>query len=242
MALPAQLLVVSPDSIVLQAAQRGVQALGHSSFVANSLAQARRVLARVRVDLICLDSVLPADELERFWRAIRGGERGAAPPVVVFGPPSAQLVSSRLPVFFERQRDGFVAKPVDARELARELTRVLAGRPRRARGPELLRVGSVALDEVAHQLLFAGGGSLALTPTEFRLLRYLMQRPGEFSSTEELLERVWGYPQGTIGPEVVRAHVSNLRRKLRSMGEDPQLLRTMPFQGYGFIAGGATAA
>ena len=71
---------------------------------------------------------------------------------------------------------------------------------------------------------------------EFKLLRCLMQRAGEFISAEELLEQVWGYAAGTGGPEIVRAHVSNVRRKLRDAGEDPLLLRTLPYKGYGFAA------
>ena len=238
---PAQLLVVSPDSTVLQAAQRCALSLGHDPFLARSLAQAQRTLTRIRVDLICLDSVLPQDETERFWRALRADHNRATPPVILLAPPSAQVVSAGLPSFFERRRDGLVSKPLDIQELAREVVRLLAAQPARGKRAELVRVGAVVLDGATQRLLFGSGGALALTPTEFRLLRSLMQQPGEFVSPEELLQQVWGYPPGTGGPEVVRAHVSNLRRKLRGMGEDPQLLRTLPFQGYAFGGGNAPA-
>ncbi len=99
-----------------------------------------------------------------------------------------------------------------------------------------MRVGSVMLDGESNQLLLSDGGTLRLTPTEFKLLRCLMQRAGEFICADELMEQVWGYPAGTGGPEIVRAHVSNIRRKLRVAGEDPQLLRTLPHRGYGFVA------
>ena len=62
-----------------------------------------------------------------------------------------------------------------------------------------------------------------------------MEQPGTYVSAEALLQQVWGFPAGTGGAEIVRAHVSNLRRKLRSHGEDPQLLRTIPYQGYAFV-------
>lgn len=240
MGLTAQLLVVSPDSTVLQAAQRCLLALGHAPFLTRSLGQARRTLTRVRIDLICLDSVLPNDETERFWRWLCADQHRATPPAIVLAPPAATLVPAALPAFFQPQRDGLVPKPLESRELAREVARLLAAMPRRERQADLLRVGSVTLDGATQQLLFASGGPLSLTPTEFRLLRCLMQRPGEFVSLEELLEQIWGYPPGTGGPEVVRAHVSNLRRKLRIMGEDPQLLRSIPYLGYGFVAGEPT--
>lgn len=229
-------LVVSPDSTVLQAVQRCAVALGHTPILARSLAQAQRALTRVQVDLICLDTVFPCEGLERFWRWLDSDRQCATPRVVLLAPPSATVVQAALPSFFQAERDGLVSKPLASRELARVVAQVLAARPRE-READLLQVGSITLDGATRQLLFAGGGALPLTPTEWRLLRCLMQRPAEFVSPEELLEQVWGYPPGTGGPEVVRAHVSNLRRKLNSIGEDPQVLRTIPYLGYGFVVG-----
>lgn len=238
----AQLLVVSPDDVVLRAAQHCVLPLGHVPVLARSLRQARRALTRVHVDLICLDSILPERELERFWRWLCAARQQALPPVLFLAPASAKLVPAALPSFFQPQRDGLVSKPLEGSELAREVARLLAGSSRKNRKADLLRVGSVTLDGVTQQLYFASGGSLCLTPTEFRLLRYLMQRPGEFVSPEELLEQVWGYAPGTGGAEVVRSHISNLRRKLRAMGEDPQTLRTIPYRGYGLVDRGGAAS
>lgn len=237
MGTTVQLLVVSPDDAVLQAARRCVLSLGHGPLLARNLGQAQRTLTRLHIDLICLDSVLPAGELERFWRWFSADRGRSAPPVIFLAPPSVKLVPAALPSFFQPRRDGLVPKPLESRELAREVARLLAARPRSARPADLWRVGSLTLDGATHQLLFADSGALPLTPTEFRLLRYLMQRPGEFVSPEELLEQVWDYPPGTGGAEVVRSHVGNVRRKLRNMGEDPQLLRTIPYRGYGLIAG-----
>lgn len=224
---------------MLQVAHGCLLGLGHGPLLARDLRQARWTWTRVRLDLICLDSVLPTGELERFWRWLRTDRERPAPPVILMAPPSAKLVSAELPAFFQPKRDGLVAKPLEGEELAREVARLLAAGPRRPRQAELLRVGSLTLDGVTRELLFADGGALRLTPTHFRLVRYLMQRPGEFVSVEELLEQVWGYPAGTGGPEVVRSHVSNLRRALRALGKDPQLLRTIPYRGYGIMDGEA---
>ena len=238
----AQLLVVSPDDVVLRAAQHCVLPLGHVPVLARSLRQAKRALTRVHVDLICLDSILPDRELERFWRWLLAGREQQPPPVLFLAPASAKLAPAALPAFFQPQRDGLVSKPLEGSEMAREVARLLSGRSRKRRKADLLRAGSLTLDGVTQQLYFASGGALCLTPTEFRLLRYLMQRPGEFVSPEELLEQVWGYVPGTGGAEVVRSHISNLRRKLRAMGEDPQTLRTIPYRGYGLADGEGAAS
>jgi len=227
----AHALVASPDRTALRAAERCFAALGHRTLLARTLADAQRTLSRAWVDLLCLDSLLAPDETEQFWRAIVADRRRPAPALLFLAPPSTRLTPAALPAFFHAERHGLVAKPIDPGELAREIARLLATRPRE-RDAELLRVGALALDCRSRQLLFAGGGALSPTPTEFRLLRCLMERAGELVSADELIGAVWNYPAGTGGSELVRAHVSNLRRKLRGLGQDPQLLRTVPYQGY----------
>lgn len=230
----AQFLVVSPDRAVLEAAKRCLQSIGHASHHVRGLGQARRLLARVEIDALLLDTLLPNHEIETFWHWL-SSERGSAqlPATVLLAPPSAALVPATLPAFYERRRHGLATKPLEAEELGRQVAHALASGRTPDRAADLVRAGGATLDATAKRLLFAPGGSIALTPTESRLLRRLMQHPGEFVPTEELVQDVWGYPAGA---EVLRAHVSNLRRKLRDGGQDPQLVRTMPYHGYGFAS------
>lgn len=239
---PAQLLVVSPDHTVLRVVQQCALSLGHIPITARDLLQAKRVLSRSQVDLICLDSVLPARETERFWRWVSTATEERCPQLLILAPSSAKLAPASLPAFVQPPRAALVSKPLDGSALARELTRALAERGRRAPEAELLRAGPITLDTDAHQLYFVSGGAVSLTPTEFRLVRYLMGRPGEFIGTDELSEKVWGYAAGTGGADVVRSHINNLRRKLRAAGEDPQVLRNIPYRGYGLVTGQEAAS
>jgi DNA-binding response OmpR family regulator len=233
MTSPVQLLVVSPDATLLRVVQRCAESLGHEPLAARTVAQARRTLTRVNIDVLCLDSVLPANDVERLYQNLAAATNGRAPCVVFFGPPAAKFVSAALPPFLRGKIHGFVAKPIDAIDVTRELARVLSGRAAGSRPSELLRVGGIALDGVTYQLFFSDGGALSLTPIEYKLLRHLMKQPGQYIPTPDLLEQVWGYPPDSA-PELVRAHVSNLRKKLRKAGEDG-LLRTMPYHGYAFV-------
>lgn len=236
----AQILVVSPDQTARQAAQRCLELQGHSLHLARSVQEAQRALARLRIDLICLDSLVKREQVERLARWLTADNVRHGPRFVFFAPPSAARLGA-LPSFFDRQRDSLVARPIDVDELVRAVAHQLASAPASEREPELLQVGHVTLDCSSRRLLFANGGSLTPTPTEFRLLRALMERPGQFVSPNELLHHVWGYSPDAGGPELVRAHVSNLRRKLRSMGKDPQLVLTVPYQGYSFSVDGRKA-
>jgi two-component system OmpR family response regulator len=227
----ARTLVVSPDRAVLRTAEGCFTALAHLPQLARTLADAQRLLGRAWVDLLVLDSLLSRDDTDQFIRCLASDGLRGAPALLFLAPPSARLAPGTLPSCYRPDRDGLVTKPIDAGELAREVARVLAARPRE-RAAALLRVGSLALDCRTRQLLFADGGVLEPTPTEFRLLRCLMERAGELISADDLVGEVWNYPAGTGGSELVRAHVSNLRRKLRAAGQDPQLLRTVPYHGY----------
>ena len=230
----SQLLVLSPDSTILQAATSSASSLGHDMLSARSPADAQRTLSRVRVDLICLDSVVLDSELEDLWRWLASDRSRVTPPVVLMAPASAIAVSSALPSFFRRKRDGLVTKPIDRASLAHESARVLGELSSEEAGG-LLRVGSVSLDRTHQQIMFDRGPTIDLTPTELRLLDALMECAGEYLATDILLRRVWHFPPETGGAEIVRAHVSNIRRKLRIRGQDPQLLRTIPYQGYAFV-------
>jgi len=229
----AQILVVSPDRAARQVAQRCLETRGHALHLARSVAEAQRTLVRTHIDVICLDSLVKRDQTDRLAHWVNAGAR------LIFLAPASAASLGALPPFFDRERHSLVAKPIEGDELARAVARQLAGTPRRER--ELVQVGRVTLDCTSRELLFASGGSLMPTPTEFRLLRTLMERAGELVSPTELLEHVWGYPPEAGGPELVRAHVSNLRRKLRSLGEDPHLVRTVPYQGYSFSSDGRKA-
>jgi DNA-binding response OmpR family regulator len=229
----SQLLVLSPDRAILQTASSSVSSLGHGALQARTAGEAQDALSRVRVDLICCDSVVPEEELDHLWRWLASDRGRATPPVVLLAPPSARVLPSTLPGFFRPQRDGLVTKPIDRAGLAQEISRVLAAQGRD--DGSLLRAGAVTLDTANQQLLFAGGQTVSLTPTELRLVSALMEHPGEYVSPEALLQQVWGFPPGTGGAEIVRAHISNVRRKLRMLGEDPQLIRSIPYRGYGFF-------
>jgi DNA-binding response OmpR family regulator len=71
-----------------------------------------------------------------------------------------------------------------------------------------------------------------LTSTEFRLLEHLMEGPGQAHSVNELLEVVWQYPPGTGDPDLVRAHIRNLRSKLEKDPSAPIYLHTIHGIGY----------
>lgn len=227
-----QLLLASPDEFVLQAFQSSLAREGYGALEARSLGEARRALSRLRVDLLCVDTAFPPSDLVRFWRWLRSDPAQRGLPTLLVASRAAEVAEGLLPVALDGARDGVVCKPLEEEKLCQAVERLLvAGRGRRE-GRDL-RAGPLRLAIGLRELGLPGGGGVRLTPTEFRLVRYLMERAGEIVPAEELLEQVWGYKQGTAGPEIVRAHIRNLRAKIRLAGSDPEVIRTLPGHGYG---------
>jgi DNA-binding response OmpR family regulator len=127
----------------------------------------------------------------------------------------------------EMGADDFILIPITPDELSARL-RQLQARDKRPGAPLQVRYGDVLLDCEMRQA-YAGGQSLALTPYEFQLLRFLADRVGRVFTRQELLSRVWGYRHvGRV--RTVDTHVLNLRAKLGDLGERLQSVRGMGYK------------
>jgi DNA-binding response OmpR family regulator len=111
--------------------------------------------------------------------------------------------------------DDFILSPISLQELAARLWQLRA-RDKRPRAPLQLRYGEIVLDCEMRQA-YRDDQSLRLTPYEYQLFRFLVDRINCVFSRQELLSRVWGYRHA--GARTVETHVLNLRKKLGDHGE-----------------------
>ena len=131
--------------------------------------------------------------------------------------------------------DDYVAKPFSPRELVARVGAVLR-RVRPALAGETLVFADIEMDTVAHKVR-RGGKPVALGPTEFRLLRHLLEHPGRVFSRERLLDSVWGH-DSDIELRTVDVHIRRLRQAI-NQGDRPDLIRTVRSAGYSLDAEGA---
>ena len=96
----------------------------------------------------------------------------------------------------------------------------------------MIIVGDLKLDSNTHQVTAGDTAPTQLTATEHRLLRYLMEHSNQALSPQHLLEAVWDYPPDTGDPDLVRAHVRNLRAKLEQHDAAMNFIRTIHGVGY----------
>jgi two-component system phosphate regulon response regulator PhoB len=203
---------------------------GHAVVACGDLSAAPRLFAALDFDLICLDARDDAGG-DDFWAWFLADQGRASVPVLFVLPPGAKWTPGAATGRLRFGQDDFLLRPVDVETLKEKVARLLAASPSAARGrPRLLRSPPFALDAGSHDLE-VNGRKVALTPIEYRLLAYLMERPGTVVGSGELLESVWGFQPGTATAEVVRVHVGNLRRKMGRLGA-AQFLETLPHRGY----------
>jgi two-component system KDP operon response regulator KdpE len=210
---------------------------GFAVAAAAALPEALRLLRDDRPDVAVVDVDLGPGDGPDALTALR---RRSALPVLVL---SARAAEDDVVRALDRGADDYVTKPFGYRELLARVRAVLrrSGRPGPgpAGGGTLLRAGPVTLD-VVEQRTTNGGQPVQLTPTEFRVLRCLMQRAGAVVPTGELVRQVWG-AASDCSKELVRTAISRLRRKLRDDPAHPRLVHTVPGVGFALRPAGPPA-
>jgi two-component system OmpR family response regulator len=222
-ATPARLLVVDDEATILELLSGSLRLAGFEVLTAASGAEAVRAAASGRPDLVLLDVMMPDGDGFEALRRMRSG--GAEVPVIFL---TARDEESDRVTGFAAGADDYVTKPFSLDELLGRIRAVLRRTRRDALGSRL-RVADLEIDEDAHEVR-RSGAVVALTPTEFRLLRFLMLNAGRVVSKSQILDHVWEYDPGRDG-SVVEPCVSYLRRKV-DQGQ-PRLIHTV--RGFGYV-------
>ena len=230
----ASLLVVDDEPNIRELLSASLRFAGFRVSSAASGAEAVTAVARDRPDLVVLDVMLPDMDGFAVVRRLRD-DSGAA---------TRGAERDRIPVIFLTAKDGvddkisgltaggddYVTKPFSLEELIARIRAIL----RRTGGiadEDHLVVGDLELDPVGHQVHRAGR-AVSLSPTEFKLLEYLMNNTGRVVSKMQILDHVWAYDFGG-DLSIVESYISYLRRKVDSGANgNPKLIHTVRGIGY----------
>jgi DNA-binding response OmpR family regulator len=226
-----RILIVEDERAVARGLEYGLSKEGFSVSIADTGKKALDMARTHRPHLILLDIRLPDISGFDVCRKLRA--EGMRQPILML---TARDEPVDKVLGLELGADDYVVKPYDLRELlsrVRALLRRAYGELAEARPGERLLFGDLELDLDQLQVL-RSGKSLSLTPTEFRLFRYLMTHPNRVVSREALLEAVWGYP-GDIGSDrTVDVHIRHLREKIEPDPTNPRWILTVRGAGYKF--------
>jgi len=218
----ARILVVDDEPSIVDAV---ATALRYEGFDVEEAATGRAALAAVaefEPDLIVLDWMLPDVEGIEIGRRLRA--QGYKTAILFLTAKDA--VENKVEAL-RAGGDDYVTKPFSLAEIVARTQAVLR-RTASALPGDTLRFADLTLDESRHEV-HRGEMPIALTATEFSLLRYFLLNPRRVLSKSQILQNVWRYDFGG-NSNVVETYVSYLRRKLDSAG--PPLIKTVRQAGY----------
>src|SRR5271157_5047576 len=186
---------------------------------------------RERPDLILLDIMLPDSDGLDICKGIRSHSELAHIPVIFL---TARASETDRIVGLELGANDYIVKPFFIREL---IARIKLQFRTQTAPSRVLKAGNVELDRSSCQVKLSGE-PLALTATEFRLLEFLMTRPGVVFSREQLLNAVWGQDRA-ITDRTVDVYILRLRQKIETDPAAPRLIHSVRGFGYSFEPRGA---
>lgn len=189
---------------------------------------------RERPDLVILDIMLPDSDGLDICKGIRAHNELAHIPVIFL---TARASESDRIVGLELGANDYIVKPFFIRELIARIKTQFRGLTPPAK---LLRNGALELDRSSCRVRM-NGSEIMLTATEFRLLEYLMSRPGVVFSREQLLDAVWGQDRA-VTDRTVDVYILRLRHKVEADPTNPLLIRSVRGFGYSFNEEAARAA
>lgn len=217
-------LVVEDDQGIQELLRFTLVCGGYHPVCADSAEQAESLLRESLPDIALIDWMLPGQSGLALTSRLRGNRRTRNLPIIML---TARGEEADRIAGLEGGADDYIAKPFSPKELVARVQAVLRRcAPEFAKGT--LRVGPVSLDTVSHEVQVAGQ-RITLTPTEFRLLRFLMGNPGRVYSRAQLLDNVWG-DHVYIEDRTVDIHIRRLRVALGPLAES--LVETVRGAGY----------
>jgi two-component system alkaline phosphatase synthesis response regulator PhoP len=227
---PSSVLIVDDEPAIVEILSRYLRDEGFQVHIAHDGDEALRVVARERPDLVLLDLSLPTMSGVEVFRAIRAD---SDMPVI--------MVTSRVNeidrvVGLELGADDYIGKPFSPREVVARVKTVLRRtNGRRATQAGVQRFGDIEFDRVGHEVRRAGR-PVNVTPTEFRILRTLIDHAGRTFTRAQLLDAVTD-DQLDIYDRTLDRHIANVRQKLEADPTHPKHIVTVFGVGYKFVEG-----
>jgi two-component system phosphate regulon response regulator PhoB len=219
-----RILLVEDEAPIRQMLVFNLSRAGFDVAEAADCATARRLIADTRPDLLLVDWMLPDSSGLELTRALRREDANRELPIIML---TAKAEEQNKISGLDSGADDYITKPFSPKELIARINALL--RRSTPADDEPLEAGQLHLDAASHRVT-ADGKEIRLGPTEYRLLKFLMQNPERVYSRGQLLDYVWGQ-NVYVEERTVDVHVRRLRQALESSGVDG-LVQTVRGAGY----------
>lgn len=196
-------------------------------FEAGSGTEALRVISEQEIHLVLMDIMMP--EMDGISAMVKIREQSNVPVILL----TAKSQDSDKVLGLTVGADDYITKPFNPMEVAARVKSQLRRYMQLGGGnvrPEVMRVGGIELDDL-EKAVSLDGEPVNLTPTEYDILKLLMQNPGQVFSPREIYQRIWNdLPYGS--ENTVAVHIRHLREKLEINPAEPRYIKVVWGQGY----------
>lgn len=223
--MDALILIVEDEAPQAEMLRYNLESEGYRTALASDGEEGLALAQSLVPDLAILDWMLPGMSGVDLCRSLRASDATRAMPIILL---TARGEEGDRVQGLDSGADDYVVKPFSPREVMARV-RALLRRARPSLSEEELSYGDIQMDLAAHKVKRAGQ-TLHLGPTEFRLLRALMERPGRVLSRDRLLDLAWGR-EIYVEDRTVDVHVRRLRKALNEGGQ-VDIIRTVRGEGY----------
>ena len=224
-----RILVVDDDRDIVRLVRSYLEKAGYQILTAYDGETALKILRTETPQLLILDLMLPDRDGWDVARLVRSDKKLAATPIIML---TARVEDNDKIVGLEIGADDYITKPFNPREVVARVRALLRRSQLQldVQGPLRLEVGHLVLD-IGKRELTRNEDLINLTPSEFELLKVLMQNPGFVITRDELAEKALGYGSSSAG-RTLDSHIKNLRRKIDFHEDQSSFIQTVHGIGY----------
>jgi len=222
-----RILVVDDERAIRRFLRASLTTHGHTIIEAASGSEALAQIAEQRPDVVFLDLGLPdADGIE----VIRRLREWSSVPVIILSVRDQEKDKIEA---LDAGADDYLTKPFGIGELMARMRGVMRRSALAGSIEPIVTVGDLQID-FSHRLVTLAGAELSLTPTEYDILKVLVQSAGKVLTHLQIIRKVWGAGYGEEEAHLLRVNISNLRRKIEPDPTRPNFIITEPGVGYRF--------
>ena len=225
-----RILVVDDDKEIVRIVRAYLEKAGYSVLTANDGETALHIIRSDRPDLVVLDLMMPNRDGWSVARLVRADEAIAKTPIVML---TARVETDDKILGLDIGADDYISKPFNPNEVVARVRAVLRRTLDGPNQPHLLQLGSLLVDIDRHEVQM-NGQPVELTPTEFDLLRTLIENPGHAFTRTALIEQGLGFTYDGL-ERTLDSHIRNLRRKIEPDPANPVYIQTVFGVGYRMV-------
>ncbi|MGE5790933.1 MAG: phosphate regulon transcriptional regulator PhoB [Syntrophaceae bacterium] len=227
-----KILIVDDEKDIVDLVAYNLEKEGYETLKALDGEKALQLVRTKTPDLVVLDLMLPGIQGLEVCKRIRKVPETAAIPIIMLTAKGEEIDKV---LGLEVGADDYITKPFSVKELLARVKAVLrrSEARRAADQAEIFESGGLRIDFKSYEVT-VDGRKISLSPTEFRLLKFLSRNPGRVYSREQILDRVWG-DDAFVEPRTVDVHVRRLRAQIEKDLNSPNYIVTVRGAGYKFV-------